>query len=60
MQTDLLERLPHNQQEVIRLKFQQGLSYKEIAAITELSASNVGYLIHTAVKKLRAELGVTT
>ena len=30
--------------------------YKEISAITELSVTNVGYLIHTAVKKLRQEL----
>jgi RNA polymerase sigma-70 factor (ECF subfamily) len=43
---------------VVRLKFQHGLSYKEIAAVTELSVSNVGYLIHTAIKKLRTELGV--
>ena len=51
-------RLSENQQEVVRLKFQEGLSYKEIAAVTELSVSNVGYLIHTAIKKLRADLGV--
>ena len=55
-----VDKLSDNQREVVRLKFQIGLSYKEIAAVTELSASNVGYLIHTAIKKLRAELGVTT
>ncbi len=49
----LVDRLPPNQQEVVRLKFQSGLSYREIAAVTELSVSNVGYLIHTAVKTLR-------
>jgi RNA polymerase sigma factor (sigma-70 family) len=51
----LIDRLPANQQEVIRLKFQTGFSYKEISRITELSVSNVGFLIHTAVQKLRAE-----
>ena len=51
----LIERLPHNQQEVVRLKFQYGFSYKEIARITELSVGNVGFLIHTAVARLRAE-----
>lgn len=51
----LIERLPANQQEVIRLKFQTGFSYKEISRITELSVSNVGFLIHTAVQRLRAE-----
>jgi RNA polymerase sigma-70 factor (ECF subfamily) len=56
---EFVEKLTENQREVVRLKFQHGLSYKEIAAVTELSVSNVGYLIHTAIKKLRAELGVT-
>jgi len=55
---EFVDRLTENQREVIRLKFQHGLSYKEIAAVTELSVSNVGYLIHTAIKKLRTELGV--
>lgn len=51
----LIDRLPSNQQEVIRLKFQNGFSYQEIARITELSIGNVGFLIHTAVARLRAE-----
>ena len=55
---EFVDRLTENQQEVVRLKFQRGLSYKEIAAVTELSVSNVGYLIHTAIKRLRTELGV--
>ncbi len=52
----LLANLTENQQEVVRLKFQCGLSYKEISRVTQLSASNVGYLIHTAVQKLRTQL----
>lgn len=52
----LIERLPRNQQEVVRLKFQNGFSYKEISRITELSVGNVGFLIHTAVARLRTEL----
>lgn len=51
----LIDRLPPNQQEVIRLKFQQGFSYKEISRITQLSVTNVGFLIHTAVTRLRRE-----
>lgn len=51
----LIGGLPPNQQEVVRLKFQNGFSYKEIARITELSVSNVGFLIHTAVARLRTE-----
>ena len=45
--------LPKNQQEVIRLKFQHGLSYKEISTVTNLSVTNVGFLIHTGLKALR-------
>ena len=48
--------LPANQQEVVRLKFQEGMSYKQIAAITGLSVSNVGYLLHVAVNALRERL----
>src|SRR5690606_3800032 len=51
----LIDRLPPNQQEVIRLKFQNGFSYKEIARITDHSVGNVGFLIHTAVQRLRRE-----
>jgi RNA polymerase sigma-70 factor (ECF subfamily) len=51
----LIGHLPPNQQEVVRLKFQNGFSYKEIARITELSVGNVGFLIHIAVARLRTE-----
>ena len=54
----LLERLPENQREVIRLKFQGDLSYKEISDVTGLSVSNVGFLIHTGIKRLRSMMGV--
>jgi RNA polymerase sigma factor (sigma-70 family) len=50
---ELIGGLPPNQQEVVRLKFQHGFSYKEIARITGLSVTNVGFLIHTAVSRLR-------
>jgi len=56
----LVDRLPANQQEVIRLKFQNGFSYKEISRITALSVSNVGFLIHTAIKTLRREWAAET
>ncbi len=51
-----LSTLSPNQQEVVRLKFQSGLSYREISEITELSVSNVGFLLHTALKKIRERL----
>lgn len=50
----LLTQLPARQQELVQLKFQQDLSYRDIAGITGLSETNVGFLLHTALKKLRA------
>lgn len=51
----LVAQLPPNHQEVIRLRFQSGFSYKEISRITGLSVTNVGFLLHTAVARLRRE-----
>ena len=52
----LVKTLPRNQQEVLRLKFQAGLSYVEISRVTKLSVSNVGFLLHTALKTLRQKM----
>lgn len=51
-----LDKLSANQREVILLKFQQGLSYQEIVEVTGLSSGNVGFLIHTGLKRLRDSL----
>lgn len=51
-----LARLPENQREVIRLKFQGDMSYQEISEVTQLSVSNVGFLIHAGIKRLRGLL----
>lgn len=50
-----LAHLPDRQKEILRLKFQCGLSYREISEITSVSTSNVGYLIHTAIRTIREE-----
>jgi RNA polymerase sigma-70 factor (ECF subfamily) len=52
----LLEELNEDQKEVIRLKFQDELSYAEISQITGHSVSNVGFLIHAGMKKVRERL----
>ena len=49
----LVNRLPINQQEVIRLKFQNELSYREISEVTGLTVTNVGFLLHVGIKRLR-------
>jgi RNA polymerase sigma-70 factor (ECF subfamily) len=51
-----LGRLPKHQQEAIRLKFQEGLSYREISQVTGHSISHVGVLIHTGMKTIRERL----
>jgi RNA polymerase sigma-70 factor (ECF subfamily) len=56
---ELLEGLPANQREVVRLKFQNGFSYQEISRISGHSVSNVGYLIHAGIKSLRVQLFAT-
>ena len=55
----ILATLPPRQQEVLQLKFQNDLSYQEIADITNTSAGSVGVLIHTALKTLRKRYAAT-
>jgi RNA polymerase sigma factor (sigma-70 family) len=52
----ILNTLPANQQEVLRLKFQGDLSYLEISRITNLTVTNVGFLIHTGIKTIREKV----
>jgi RNA polymerase sigma-70 factor (ECF subfamily) len=51
-----LGTLPASQQEVVRLRFQAGLSYQEIASVTGLTANHVGVLLHNALKTLRERI----
>ena len=51
--------LPTAVQEVIRLKFTHGLSYREIAEVTGLSVSHVGVRIHEGMTVLRRRLAGT-
>jgi RNA polymerase sigma-70 factor (ECF subfamily) len=53
----MLATLPANQREVVELRFRHGLSYAEIAAVTGLTSTNVGFLLHVGLKSLRARLG---
>ena len=51
-----VDSLPAKYQEVLRLKFQEELSYKEISEVTGHSVSHVGVLLHTAILNLRQSL----
>jgi RNA polymerase sigma-70 factor (ECF subfamily) len=51
-----LETLDDRSRELIRLKFNESLSYKEISARTGLKTGHVGYLLHHALKSMAEEL----
>ena len=54
--TELVKELPHNQQEVVRLRFHHHHSYQEISDITGLSVGNVGFLLNAAMRNLRGKM----
>ena len=54
-----LATLDERSRELIRLKFNDELSYKDIAARTGLTTGNVGYILHHALKTIAAELAKT-
>jgi len=51
-----IEKLGPRHREVLLLKIQEEKSYKEISEITGLTVTNVGYLLHTAMKDLARRL----
>ncbi len=52
----ILETLDERSRELIRLRFNEDLSYKEISSRTGLTVGHVGYLLHHALKAMAAEL----
>jgi RNA polymerase sigma factor (sigma-70 family) len=46
-------QLPQRQRELLKLKFESDLSYKEMAEATRLSVSHVGVQLHEAIQTLR-------
>ena len=53
-----VQSLSARQQEVLRLRFQDALSYREIASVTGASVSHVGVLLHGAMAALRRRMAV--
>jgi RNA polymerase sigma-70 factor (ECF subfamily) len=49
----LLASLPERERELVALKYGAGLTHRESAALTGLSESNVGSILHRTVEKLR-------
>jgi RNA polymerase sigma-70 factor (ECF subfamily) len=55
----VLETLDARSRELIRLRFEEELSYKDIAESTGLTVGNVGYILHHALKAMALELEKT-
>ncbi len=53
---EIVAGLSARQQRLIRMKFLEGRSYREIGEAMGISVSNVGVSLHNAVKKVRAEV----
>lgn len=53
---DLLTTLPPRQQEAIRLKFQGGLTYPQVAVAMHTNENNVAVLIHLGLRRLREQM----
>jgi RNA polymerase sigma-70 factor (ECF subfamily) len=51
-----LAALDERTRAVVKMKFEEDLSYKEIAERTGLSVGHVGYLLHHALKNMAGEL----
>jgi RNA polymerase sigma factor (sigma-70 family) len=55
----VLETIDERSRELIRLRFNEDLSYKEIAEHTGLTVGHVGYILHHALKAMAVELEKT-
>lgn len=52
----LLKELRFPEKQVVLLRLQQEMSYKDIAAVTGRTVGNIGNILHHAVKKLAASM----
>ena len=54
-----LDSLDARSRELVRLKFHENLSYRDIGVRTGLTTGNVGFILHHALKTIAAELAKT-
>ena len=58
-----VSQLPEDSKALVRMKFQEKLSYREISEKTGLTEGNVGYKLHHVIRDLADELkseGITS
>ena len=53
---EVLNKIGGKEEKVLRLKFIEDISYKKISEQTGLSESNVGYVLHHALKLFGLEM----
>ena len=51
-----VEQLDDRSQQLVKLRFEDGLSYKQMSERTGLTVTNVGYILHKSLKKLATSL----
>ena len=51
--SEALGKLPAKQQQILKLRYFQEMTYGEIAKAMEITEGNAGFLLHTAKKKLK-------
>ncbi len=54
-----LDALDERSREIVRMKFHEELSYKQISGRTGLTTGHVGYVLHHALKTIAGELART-
>ena len=52
----LLAKLGERERELLRLKFEEGASYREMGERMKLSISNVGFLLSRTIQRLQSEV----
>ena len=53
---EVLSHLPNEQQEIFRLKFEHGMTYREISAVMKMPLSSVNATLTKALRTLRLRL----
>ncbi|NLB56775.1 MAG: RNA polymerase sigma factor [Lentisphaerae bacterium] len=55
---ECIEQLDISSKQIVLLRLQEGLSYKEIAEITGRTTGNVGCILHNAVKQISEQIQI--
>lgn len=51
---EVINSLPEREREILTLKFEESLSYREISDMTGLTVNHIGNILHRAIAKIKA------